>query len=128
MTTPLSLTILAAHQRLREYAETIEKSEVRGDPNPPQEVVDELAEIRQELAALERIAEDHDGLHLTPHAAMFYSHDLGYFRGICERTQLSTRKLAARIGIDDGELRGYLSGRRGWPYVVQFAIEQLAVE
>lgn len=62
----------------------------------------------------------------TPHAAMFHTDDLEYFRKLCKATGLSSRAIAARIGVDDGQFRSYLSGRSTWPYVVQFAVERLA--
>lgn len=49
-----------------------------------------------------------------------------YLQGLVEQSGLSTRACARAIGIDDGELRGYLRGHRTWPYPVQFALEQLA--
>lgn len=52
--------------------------------------------------------------------------DNDYLSSLIDRSGLSTRAVAKRIGIDAGELRGYLSGRRPWPYPVQFAIEALA--
>lgn len=54
--------------------------------------------------------------------------DVGYLRRAVEFTGLSTREVAARIGVDSGQLRGYLSGRTTWPYPVQYAIEQLGRE
>ena len=60
-----------------------------------------------------------------PNAAN-YSDDLEHFRALCAATGLSTREIARRLGINDGQLRGYLSGRAGWSYLVQYGIEQLA--
>lgn len=52
--------------------------------------------------------------------------DPAYLQQLVRQTGLSTRACARAIGIDDGELRGYLRGHRPWPYPVQFALEQLA--
>ena len=52
-----------------------------------------------------------------------YSEDLAV---AVERTGLTTRALARRIGIDSGKLRSYMSGHRECPYPVQFTIEALA--
>jgi hypothetical protein len=62
----------------------------------------------------------------TPHAPQFHTDDVEYFRKLCEATGLSSRAIARRIGVDAGQFRGYLSGARTWPYVVQFAVERLA--
>lgn len=52
-----------------------------------------------------------------------------YMRYLVERTGLSQREVAKRIGIDDRSIRYYLShgeNRRVAPYPVQFALECLA--
>lgn len=87
---------------------------------------DAAAEIvRVELVAAELQAVLEDGTGLVPDARRLRE-DREYIVELVRRTGLSTRKVAAAIGIDDGELRGYMSGRRPWPYPVQYALEQLA--
>lgn len=54
-----------------------------------------------------------------------------YLRALIVRSGLSQRQAAKRIGIDARALRYYLQAedhptRRGAPYPVQFALEQLA--
>lgn len=57
--------------------------------------------------------------------------DPRYLRGLLEKTGLSQRQAAQRLGISDRVVRYYLSdetsaSHRPAPYVVQFALEQLA--
>lgn len=56
-----------------------------------------------------------------------------YLRGLVERSGLSQRKIAQRLGITDRMLRYYLAeegsnGHRTAPYLVQYALEGLAAD
>jgi transcriptional regulator with XRE-family HTH domain len=55
-----------------------------------------------------------------------YDPDPKYLRTLVERTGLSQRQCAARIGVGERTMRGWLLGERQFPYTAQFAIEQLA--
>ena len=55
-----------------------------------------------------------------------YTPDPAYLRGLIERTGLSQRECARRIGLSDRAMRYYLSGDRKPMYAVQFAMEALA--
>jgi hypothetical protein len=142
-TSILDQALGAALARLREYRTMIYESEKQpGGDVADGAVSDELAGIDGDIVLVERaiatIAQlqskpwppsqfhaDPLPADTRPSAEDDYRKDVEYFRAICERTKLSTRQIAKSIGINDGELRGYLTGRRPWPYPVQFAIERL---
>ncbi|WP_337054011.1 hypothetical protein [Pseudoxanthomonas sp. USHLN014] len=55
-----------------------------------------------------------------------------YLRGLLDKAGVSQREAARRLGISERMMRYYLAdetsdGHRAAPYVVQFAIEQLAL-
>ena len=52
-----------------------------------------------------------------------------YIRSLLERAGLSQQEAAARLGITGRTMRNYVSygPERGAPYVVQFALEALAL-
>lgn len=59
--------------------------------------------------------------------------DPAYLRGLIEKIELSQRKIAALLGIDERTFRMYLANRKAknildCPYVVQFCLEWLAEE
>ena len=57
-----------------------------------------------------------------------YNPDPAYLRGLVERSGLSQRECARRIGISDRAMRYYLSGERKPMYAVQYLLEVLASE
>jgi predicted transcriptional regulator len=64
---------------------------------------------------------------MTPDAAL-HNPDPSYLRSLVERSGLSQRECARQLGLSERVMRYYLSGDdpREAPYVVQFALEQLA--
>lgn len=85
------------------------------------DVLEDLMDYDEAIAALRLMEEA-----LLPQAKL-RTFDSDYLSGLIIKSHMSTRAVARQIGIDDGELRGYLSGRRAWPYPVQFAIELLSM-
>jgi hypothetical protein len=63
---------------------------------------------------------------MKPNAPEYYNPDPAYLRSLLERAGIGTRKAAELIGINNRELRHYLSGTRKHPYGVQFCLECLA--
>ena len=57
-----------------------------------------------------------------------YDPDPAYLRGLVERSGLSQRECARRIGLSDRAMRYYLSGERKPMYAVQYLLEALAAE
>ena len=55
-----------------------------------------------------------------------YNPNPEYLRGLVERSGLSQRECARRIGLSDRAMRYYLSGERKPMYAVQYALEVLA--
>lgn len=55
-----------------------------------------------------------------------YNPDPAYLRGLVERSGLSQREAAKRIGLSDRAMRYYLSGERKPMYAVQYLLEVLA--
>lgn len=55
-----------------------------------------------------------------------YNPDHAYLRGLVERSGLSQREAAKRIGLSDRAMRYYLSGERKPMYAVQYLLEVLA--
>ena len=55
-----------------------------------------------------------------------YNADPAYLKSLLDRAGLGTRKAAELIGINNRELRHYLSGAKKHPYGVQFCLECLA--
>lgn len=49
-----------------------------------------------------------------------------HIRALIDRSGLSQRKAAARIGISERVMRYYCAGERDAPYPVQYALESLA--
>lgn len=63
---------------------------------------------------------------MKPNAPKEYNADPAYLRSLLDRAGIGTRKAAELIGINNRELRHYLSGDRKHPYGVQFCLECLA--
>lgn len=67
---------------------------------------------------------------MTPNASL-HNPSPEYIRALVERSGLSQREAAKRIGVSDRLLRYYLTAgadSRSAPYPVQFALEALAGE
>ena len=62
---------------------------------------------------------------MTPDSTK-HNPDPAYLRGLVERSGLSQRECARRIGLSDRAMRYYLAGERKPMYAVQFAMEALA--
>lgn len=61
-----------------------------------------------------------------PNAVEKYNGAPEYFCALVERTGLSQREIARRLGIGYSSLRAYMDGSRAIIYPVQYALEQLA--
>lgn len=81
------------------------------------------ADYRRRMQRLEKTMQG-EAPYLPDAATITESPD--YLSGLIDQSGMSTRAVARQIGVDSGELRGYLSGRRHWPYPVQYTIEALA--
>lgn len=63
---------------------------------------------------------------ISPNAAKFYNGSPEYFSRLVEKTGLSQREVARRLGVGYSSLRAYMDGTRAVIYPVQFALEALA--
>ena len=63
---------------------------------------------------------------MKPNAPKHYNADPAYLRSLLDGAGIGTRKAAELIGINNRELRHYLSGAKKHPYGVQFCLECLA--
>ena len=63
---------------------------------------------------------------MSPNATKNYNGSPEYFSGLVDKTGLSQREVARRLGIGYSSLRAYMDGTRAIVYPVQYALEQLA--
>lgn len=63
---------------------------------------------------------------ISPNAERLYSGSSEYFSSLVEKTGLSQREVARRLGVGYSSLRAYMDGSRAVIYPVQFALEVLA--
>lgn len=124
--TRLRNTLLAARGAVQDARDQLFTSFKLPDGSIPDEESGTRALIRHYDDLLDDLDYELDEAPLEPDAERRSEDDLRYFRALHEATGLSARECARRLGIDSGEFRGYLSGRRAWPYAVQFALEALS--
>ena len=62
----------------------------------------------------------------SPNAVKHYNGSAEYFSSLVEKTGLSQREVARRLGVGYSSLRAYMDGTRAVIYPVQFALEILA--
>lgn len=63
---------------------------------------------------------------ISPNAVEFYNGSPEYLSDLVEKTGLSQREVARRLGVGYSSLRAYMDGTRAVIYPVQFALEALA--
>lgn len=62
---------------------------------------------------------------MSPNATKNYNGSPEYFSGLVDKTGLSQREVARRLGVGYSSLRAYIDGTRAVIYPVQFALEAL---